>query len=132
MECIYSCIVGLMDKLRSLFKSDRMHAPEYDKPFITRRTHSIPIPPKPSHMCGKSIAPRSVRDFGAHNKENASFNHAPMDNDADVSRVLFGSPIEGIFEEQKPSKAGVIIRDMNPQGAVCSRYPTIAIFGNKA
>jgi len=120
-----------MEKLRAiLFNKSQSPAssPEYDKPFLTRRYGNIRIPPKPAHLCGKSIAPKCARpgSTAPTNKENTpvlnNFCLLEDENNADVSRVLFGEPIAELVEQQETVK--------NPRMAPPSRYPTVALFGS--
>ena len=103
-----------MDYLRSLWRKPSLSTspsvPSYDVPFATHSVHRIVIPPKPSSMAGKSIAPKYKKpESHMYTQEDAVPEHSQ-----DVSVILFGSPLESVKTTDTLS-TGV-------------RYPTNALF----
>jgi hypothetical protein len=84
-----------MDLIRSVFSKRQRPAecvdsiPSYDVPFARPSVHRIIIPPKPSNLVGKSIAPRSTRQH----EPVATPAQEVMSSSSDQSVVLFGSPL---------------------------------------
>jgi hypothetical protein len=103
-----------MDFFRSLFKRRRedRKVPAYDQPFAFPKVRRIIIPPKPSSMKGRSLAPRSSRTA------SSTRDHSNPQPDQDLSIVLFGRPVESL--ETQDSSAGC-----DSSGV---RYPTVALF----
>ena len=109
-----------MDTIRALFtkpKSPGMcEVPRYDIPFVKANRY-IAIPPKPSHMCGRSLAPKCpVIPNSAppqSNQENL------VDESNEVSRILFGEPVDEDMVEKTTQNR-----------SQANRYPTMALFGS--
>ena len=84
---------------------------QYDIPFVTPSRGKINIPPKPSRISGKCIAPKTnVTSVPSLNVVAPEFTQS-----ADVSAILFGCPVENV---KMPSPAVV-------------RYPTNLLFPSK-
>lgn len=116
-----------MDYLRSMFRSKKgekspRKVPIYDIPFVSPSRARIVIPPKPSRISGKSIAPKyGTCKLPLPQKAPAAvappLDHAPevtSGQSADVSAILFGCPVDNV---KVPSPGAV-------------RYPTNLLFPN--
>ena len=84
-----------MDFLRGLFSKrnpkTRDTIPSYDVPFARPAVHRVIIPPKPSNLVGRPIAPRATRPVTV-----SIANEISVADSADQSVILFGSPLPSI------------------------------------
>ena len=100
----------MWDLVRLLFRKrrDENEVASYDAPFAAPRVHRIVIPPKPSNLVSRSIAPcnRTSRSIAPECIRPQS--------SEEVSVILFGTPIESVKTVDTLSTG--------------LRYPTHALF----